>query len=134
MFAIVNEVAPRKLQQVPPQSLIVPRTYIVQVSSLSTLKPEDSRPTVSQPEAAAAAAHPPSAVLQDAKAAHLDVREISSFDSDIFRGVVVEAANDEAAAALLQHLNDDGRVASIFPVVSECLRSLIEQQHSSCTL
>jgi hypothetical protein len=115
VLSILHEVAPRKLQQAPPLSRVVPRTYIVQIASDAASTSAYSSHQVNQPEAAAA--DPPSTVLQGVKAADLDVREVNSFNSDIFKGVVVEAASDEAAAALLQHLNDDGRVASIFPVV-----------------
>jgi hypothetical protein len=116
LLSIVCEVAPRKLQQAPPLSHVVPRTFIVQLSGDNVATPAFAGISATQPETAAAG--PPSAVLQDVHAADLDVTEINSFDSDIFKGIVVKAASDEAAVALLQHLNDDGRVASIFPVVS----------------
>jgi hypothetical protein len=121
-LSIAREVAPRKLQQAPSLSLVVPRTYIVQITDSNVAAAAFSGGSAPQPETAAADA--PSAVLQDVHAADLDVQEISSFDSDIFKGVVVTAASDEAAAALLEHLNDDGRVASIFPVVSSAGSSI----------
>jgi hypothetical protein len=119
LLLIAREVAPRKLQQAPASSLVVPRTYIVQITDVNVAAAAFSGASRAQPETTAAA-DPPSAVLQGVHAADLDVKQISSFNSDIFKGVVVKAASDEAAAALLQHLTDDGRVASIFPVVSSC--------------
>jgi hypothetical protein len=117
LLSIVREVAPRKLQHAPASSLVVPRTYIVQITDYNVAAAAFPGGSTTLSESTAAA-DPPSAVLQGVNAAELDVREINSFDSDIFKGVVVKASSDEAAAALLQHLNDDGRVASIFPVVS----------------
>lgn len=116
-------VVPLKLQQAPPHSQTVPRKFIVQFlsdGSGSSMSP--SRATAGgaqldgvEPTATESSSH---VHFLDKNAAAEGMHEITRFDSDIFKGMVVSAATDEAAAMLLKKLTQDDRVASIFPVVS----------------
>lgn len=107
LLAVLPTDATRKLHQAPSHARIVPRRYIVQITSNNEKHP------------AAASATEAGAVLDAVKSANIPVKKIRAFDSDVFQGLTVATETDDASKQLLAKLNEHSNVAAIYPVVSK---------------